>query len=1013
MACRNFWSTVQRKRIFSPEQLDTGNLKRCLNRWDLTNLGVGSTLGIGVYVLLGYVALNLAGPSVVLSFLVAAVAASLAGLCYAEFGSRIPRAGSAYIYTYVGVGELAAFFVGWNNIMEGLFGTASIARGLSMFVDSMVNSSMSEWFTSFAPIDATPFSGYFDFFSFFLVLILGALLAFGMRESAIVNNALTAANVVIIIFIIIAGSVHANSGNWYLSETEVPTNYGSGGFFPYGVLGTMKGAAVCFYGFVGFDIIASIAEEARDPRKSIPMTILLVLGILFCIYASVAIVITMMVPYYQQDSITSVATVFSYVGWEWARWSVSVGAICGISASLIVAMVALPRLLYAMSSDGLSLHWFRKVTKTRKSPAIATIVPTVIIAVLAAVLDINQLLMMMSIGTLLSYTFVAISVIALRYRSDVILKGFCQRFFPPSVVPSRVIYISLTLFILVCIVIGLVTKYAENVMIPLIVLHIIALLIVIIMSILPKVSEDVYFKTPLVPFIPCISIYVNIQLMILINVQTWIRVAVWILIGIFVYIICLYFYKRNKNNYLQENMRIFANVNKNGKVVSSVQIVVEEPTPPGTERNKHEARIESAQVFDRYESTLHTIKEIKDDMETKREEIIIQQAVIENNDEKEAKIIDLLDQVLQAEEDSYEEIISLKDDNIMPTTVTEGSAPRKSLGELSDAGSDASLGNQVLSKYDVIAQVHREDLPMVSEEEEKNDKEQKDSTNVIDLEEQINEANKSETNSRTDESGYSDTFDKGLNDSSEDVKEMTPYIPPPPPPLDESFFAQPFFKKSYSMPKPKMKPVEISIDSEEENKPRESVKSTSTQGDDHMVFGSEKQMNFMSKLSNIFQNKLNTENEKQEMDRKRSNSIGNVTDNKDFMTQNRPLIFEDLKKEIIASQGKNLKPVNNSVDTETNPQDDDDENEDLSMTRQDLKSKLESIFANGGTKLVKPRLMKSNPPTPEEAYQTEASSTESIHKNKKEKNDTLKRQKAKFSEVLNSFRLSFNNDDKV
>ncbi|XP_059045722.1 cationic amino acid transporter 3-like [Achroia grisella] len=1013
MACRTLCTTVHRKRVFTPDQLDGGNLRRCLNRWDLTSLGVGSTLGIGVYLLLGYVALNLAGPSVVLSFLVAAVAASFAGLCYAEFASRIPRAGSAYIYIYVSMGELAAFIVGWNNILEGIFGTASLARGLSMFVDSTVNNTMSEWFTTFAPIGTTPFSQYFDFFAFFLVLILGALLVFGARESAVANNVFTIINLIIILFIIIGGAVNSSIENWFIPEIYLPEEYGMGGFFPYGVVGTMKGAAICFYAFVGFDTISSTAEEAQDSRKSIPMAILITLGSLFCIYASVAIVVTTMVPYYRTQGIH---IAFTNVGWEWAKWVIYVGIICGICASLIGALYPLPRLLYAMSSDGLFLHWFSKVTKQRQSPVIATIVPTTLIAVLAGILEINQLLLMMCIGTLLSYTLVAISVIVLRYRSNDIpylYQSYPKQIFgcrmPPSKMSTRIIYVTLALYILLCIVIAFVAAFAENIAIAMGVLHAIALFIIIIMALQPKVKEEIYFKTPLVPLIPCISIYINIQLMALITAQTWIRVAVWTIIGIFIYMLCLYVYKRNKSNYLQDNMSTYPHLDKNGK--TAVQIVVQSPTPPSTVRD--EERNDSIQVDNRHELVIHPI-EVKDDTEMKIEENIIQQAIIETNDEKEAKIIDLLDQVLQAEEDSYGEITSLKDDNIEPKEVIQMTKQRKSLSELSDAGSDASLGNQVLSKYDVIAQVHREDLTIVSEEDEKNYKEDVNLEKPLNEQEgRLNDTNDSETNSRTDESGYSDTFDKTvLNDSTEDVKDVRPYIPVPPP-FDEKYFAKTNPKKFYSMPKSTINPVEDSLESEKDMKPRESVQSNNSNAEDSMVFGSEKQIDFISKLTNIFQNKINTEHEEHEQ-RKRSHSIGNADETLDSATSNRPLIFEDLKKEIIANKGKNLRPTNlidTSAQTDNEPQNEEDNS---SMSRQDLKSKLESIFANGGTQLVKPRLMKSNPPTPEDAYQTESSSNDSINKNVKvDKNDTLKRQKAKFSVVLNSFRQSFNTDDQV
>lgn len=389
--------------------------------------------------------------------------------------------------------------------------------------------------------------------------------------------------------------------------------------------------------------------------------------------------------------------------------------------------------------------------------------------------------------------------------------------------------------------------------------------------------------------------------------------------------------------------------------------------------------------------------------------------------QKEAKIIDLLDQVLQAEEDNYIEIVSLKevnieDQNMVPSSLVVEPIPhRKSLSDLSDAGSDASFGNPVLSKYDVIVQVHREDLPKVNEDIEKE-------TNIIENNEEHEEMtafNDSETNSRTDESGYSDTIDKSaLNDSTEDAREDIPYIPEPPP-LDENYFAQSYFKPSYSVPS---RSKRISIKKpEEETKPRESVTSNNS-NDGNIVFGSDRQISFMSKLSVIYKNKIEGNDEGK---LKRSNSTGDVRVEDDVIIPKRPAILQALHKEILAAHASphlrpsatpslqpvvtpNLQPVVTPNNEETETEDEDD---DLSMSRENLKSKLENIFATGGPKPLKPKLMKSNPPTPEETYQTDTSSMETIPKlPSMEKNDTLKRQKDKFSNVLNSFRLSFNND---
>lgn len=489
--------------------------------------------------------------------------------------------------------------------------------------------------------------------------------------------------------------------------------------------------------------------------------------------------------------------------------------------------------------------------------------------------------------------------------------------------------------------------------------------------------------------------------------------------GIPIYALCLCCYKRNKSKYGEESHKY-----KNGQ--APVQVIVETPSPPDTlKRISDGGNISSDQRQEEFNNTHVQENVIQHKELVKTNEIIVQHVLIENNEEKEAKIIDLLDQVLQAAEDSYVEIVNLKDqdeaDNLQEEEIppfSNGSIPhRKSLSELSDAGSDASFSNQVLSKYDVIAQVHREDLPKLSEEEEKSDKEVEDNENNEDYE-QVTAFNESESNSRTDESGYSDTLDRnGMNDSTEDTREdvLNIPVPPPPPPLDENYFTSPYFKKSYTIPS---RPNRQKSVEEEVSKPRESVHSNYSQDDGTIVFGSDRQMSFMSKLNNIFQNKMSSDGEKP---RKRSNSTGHIEESPEFESNlQRPALFLpiDLKKEIMAIQSTpNLRPVNaeeNNNDKEEDNNGDDEEETDSSMSRDDLKFKLESIFASGGPKPLKPRLMKSNPPTPEEAYQTDTSSMESIPKFPKvEKNDTLKRQKDKFGQVLNSIRLSFNKDDMV
>lgn len=1007
-----FCDVVRRRKIIQPHQLEAGNLKRCLSLWDVTALGVGSTLGAGVYVIIGYAAFNYAGPSIVLSFLIAGVAALFSGLCYAEFGARVPRAGSAYVYSYVAIGEVVAFFIGWCNILEAAMGAASLARGLSMYVDGMCNNSILEWATATMPISSSFLSPYFDLLAFSFVLVIGVLLSVGGRESSAVNIAFVLLNLFVIILVVIVGAINADSANWSIPSTDVPQGSGSGGFFPYGVWGTLKGAAICFYGFVGFDTINAAAEEVRKPQETIPMVILIVLLTAFVCYCGISIVLTMMVPYYLQNSTDAIGSAFVFIGWEWMKWVVFVGAFAGILASLFGALLPLPRLLYAMSSDGLLVSWFSKLTSSRKSPVFATISSAAVVAILAGILELEQLILMLCIGTLLSYTVVAVCVIVLRFRSEYAPQSspeffkevFGCGFRLATRSTARIVYAVLFLFISVCVSMALILAHVERPLIPLLVLHVLALMLVIIMSLQPKAKEEVAFKTPLVPLIPCLSIYVNVHLMALIKLQTWIRVLIWLAIGIPVYLLGLCCFKKKDK---EEKDIVMPHSDENGKPLP-VQIVVESPTPPDS-INRIGSHGDNT-ILEENEQSSDQIRNVRN--ETFNIEEIKHQVIIENNEEKEAKIIDLLDQVLQAEEETYGEAISLKDQNIEEAPDVKEVIHRKSLGELSDAGSDVSSGNQVLSKYDVIAQVHREDLPKVTEEEEEKRDDDDDLEQETEQHEQITAFNDSETNSRTDESGYSDTLDRNpfsesLEEKEDRDEEEAPNIPVPPP-LDENFFRSPNFKKSYTI---SSRPLKKEMSEEAEEIPRQSVQSNNSHSDDNITFGSDRQKHFMSKLNDIFQNKItNNQDDDDEEPRKRSQSTGNAPEDNTF-TVSRPSIFLDLKKEIVSREvAQNLRPVNPD---ETKTEEESTE-EDKQLTRADLKSKLENIFAAGGPQLLKPRLMKSNPPTPEEAYQTDTSSTESIAKLAKlDKNDTLKRQKAKFGEVLNSFRLSFNKDDAV
>lgn len=565
------WGVLTRKKVLNPVSLEETRLSRILGTFDLTALGVGSTLGVGVYVLAGKVAKDIAGPSVILSFLIAAVVSVFAGLCYAEFGARVPKAGSAYIYSYVCIGEFAAFVIGWNLILEYIIGSASVARGISLYLDTLLNNTLETTFKEVAPINLSFMSEYFDFVAFGLSIALAIAMSFGLKESSLVNNLVTSLNIGIVLFVIIAGSIKADVENWHLhpENTTNSTVVGTGGFFPFGLDGTIKGAATCFYGFVGFDCIATTGEEVKNPKKAIPISIILSLGIIFLAYFGISTVLTLMVPYYLQDENAPLPYAFDYVGWHWAKWFVAIGGICGLFSSLFGAMFPLPRIIYAMASDGLIFRFLGSVSSRFHTPVIGTILAGILTGSMGALFELSQLVNMMSIGTLMAYTVVAASVLLLRYtendfndtnnddsylveddksNSRIVAQIFnCGRHSNPTKVSQNIVAFNITLYCIACVAVGVCAIYMKDPIIEgqtwalVLVSFVIFLAAILIISVAtqPSSKRDLSFKVPVVPLIPALSILANVYLMLMLDYLTWIRFAVWMAVGLPIYYISL------------------------------------------------------------------------------------------------------------------------------------------------------------------------------------------------------------------------------------------------------------------------------------------------------------------------------------------------------------------------------------------------------------------------------------------------------------------------------------------
>ncbi|XP_011692166.1 PREDICTED: cationic amino acid transporter 3 isoform X3 [Wasmannia auropunctata] len=526
------WKALSRRRVEENEDTKSEQLARVLGLFDLTALGVGATLGLGVYVLAGSVAKEAAGPAVSISFLIAAIASAFAGMCYAEFASRLPKAGSAYVYSYVTVGEFIAFVIGWNLILEYVIGekcTASVARGLSNYIDALIGNVMGNALRSLMPIDISFLSEYPDFFAFGMVMLLVVLLCIGVKESSILNNVFTVINLITITIVIVAGSIKADPSNWSIAREDIPDsvkNGGVGGFMPFGISGVMIGAAKCFYGFVGFDAVATTGEEAKNPQRHIPIAIVLSLIVIFIAYFGVSTVLTMMLPYYDQSADAPFPHAFDEIGWPIVKWIVNIGAIFALCTSLLGAMFPLPRVLYAMASDGIIFKILSKVHPKTMTPVYGTVLSGLLIGLMTLIFNLHQLIDMMSIGTLLAYTIVAICVLILRYQKE-------ENSSSISAIPTSIV---------ICIITFLISNMGAHLLAGNMVISVIlgVLVIVLLLNLVavgrqPVQRTDLSFKVPLVPLIPCLSIFINIYLMFQLDVFTWIRFATWLLIGFCIY----------------------------------------------------------------------------------------------------------------------------------------------------------------------------------------------------------------------------------------------------------------------------------------------------------------------------------------------------------------------------------------------------------------------------------------------------------------------------------------------
>ncbi|MEN0128403.1 MAG: amino acid permease [Brevundimonas sp.] len=448
-------------------------LKRSLGPLDLIVFGVGVVIGAGIFTLTGRAAHETAGPAIVLSFVIAAICCALAAVCYAEFASTVPVAGSAYTFSYASLGELLAWIIGWDLILEMFLGASVVAQGWSSYFGEFV--SQLGWDIP----KSIGYGGTVDLFAVLLVVALGVLITIGIKESMRVNIVLVAIKLFIVLFVIVAGIGFISTSNYSpfippAQETDTVTGLSQPliqavlGFAPtaFGVGGIFAGAALVFFAFIGFDVVATTAEETRNPQRDLPIGIIGSLVICTILYCAVAIVVTGMVPYDKLDPAAALAKAFEAHGQDWMATLISAGAVAGLTTVVLTLMIGATRVVFAMSRDHLLPGGLAFVHPTFRTPSRITMVVTLVTAVVAGFTPVGVLESMVNIGTLSAFLLVSIGVIVLRRtRPD-----------------------------------------------------------------LPRA-----FRVPWVPVLPIVSALICLYLMLNLTVETWLRFVVWLVIGFVIY----------------------------------------------------------------------------------------------------------------------------------------------------------------------------------------------------------------------------------------------------------------------------------------------------------------------------------------------------------------------------------------------------------------------------------------------------------------------------------------------